>query len=76
MAFPWFDLKESNYGSDIFFSRHARKAGFDIWVDPSVACGQMDYYEMTIDDWKWQVETNPEFAKHGFIIGQKEAVTP
>ena len=74
MPFPWFDLKEANYGSDMYFYKHARDHGFETWVDPSVACGQIDYYEMTIDDWKWQLETNPKFAKYGFIIGQQEAV--
>jgi hypothetical protein len=72
MKFPWFDLKEAGYGSDMYFSKHARDAGFETWVDPSVACGQIDYYVMTIEDWKWQIQTNPKFAKYGFIIGQSE----
>ena len=73
LPYPWFDLKEAAYGSDIYFAKHAREHGFETWVDPSVQCGQIDYYTTTIEDWKWQIDNRPGFAKFGFIIGQKEA---
>ena len=75
LKYPWFDLKEKGYGSDIYFSKHAAEAGFDVWANPEVMCGQVDYYEMTVNDWKWQLETNPKFAKFGFIIGADHAET-
>lgn len=71
IAYPWFDLKEAAYGSDIYFAKKARDAGIKTWCDPSVQCGQIDYYTTTIEDWKWQIENRPGFAKYGFIIGHK-----
>lgn len=72
---PWFDLRAGDkvsvgYGSDIYFYKHARDHGFQLWVDPTVQCGQIDYYETTIADWKWQLDNNPGFAGRGYIIGQ------
>jgi hypothetical protein len=69
---PWFDLKADSYGSDIYFAKHAKDAGIELWVDPTVQCGQIDYYETTIDDWKWQMDNDPTFALRGFIIGYGE----
>jgi len=69
LEYPWFDLDALKYGSDIYFYKHAKDAGLELWVDPTVRCGQIDYYETTIDDWKWQIDNNPEFGKRGFIIG-------
>ena len=66
---PWFDLDAVKYGSDIYFYTNAKKAGLELWVDPTIRCGQIDYYQTTIDDWKWQIENNPVFGKWGFIIG-------
>jgi hypothetical protein len=69
LAEPWFDLKANSYGSDIYFSKHAADAGFELWADPTVLCGQIDYYEATIDDYHWQLEHDPTFISRGFIIG-------
>lgn len=76
VKYPWFDLKEAGYGSDIYFSKHAKEAGFELWCDPTVTCGQIDYYQTSIEDWKWQLDTNPKFAKFGFIIGKRDANGP
>jgi hypothetical protein len=54
----------------MYFSKHAKDAGVELWVDPTVQCGQIDYYETTIDDWKWRLDNDPTFAKRGFIIGE------
>jgi hypothetical protein len=72
MKEPWFDVKANSYGSDIYFTKHSKDAGFDIWVDPTVLCGQIDYYETTIDEYKWQLDHDPTFALRGFIIGYGE----
>lgn len=77
LEYPWFDLKAGTdvkigYGSDMYFSHHARSAGFELWCDPSVRCKQIDYYETDIEDYEWQLENNPSFAAAGFIIGQGE----
>lgn len=74
LEYPWFDLKAGTdikigYGSDMYFYHHAKNAGFNLWVDPSIQCKQIDYYETDIEDYKWQLENNPAFAKAGFIIG-------
>lgn len=72
---PWFDLKaateekHTGYGSDMYFYTHARAAGFELWCDPSVVCGQIDYYVTDMEDYRWQLENNPGFASRGYIIG-------
>jgi hypothetical protein len=74
LPYPWFDLKAGaedkiGYGSDMYFYTHARAHGLELWVDPTVQCGQIDYYETDISDYQWQLENNPGFASRGFIIG-------
>ena len=74
LPYPWFDLKaraedKIGYGSDMYFYTHARKHGLELWVDPTVQCGQIDYYETDISDYQWQLDNNPGFASRGFIIG-------
>ena len=74
LEYPWFDLKAGTdikigYGSDMYFYTHARKAGIELWVDPTVRCRQIDYYETDFEDYQWQLDNNPQFAQAGFIIG-------
>lgn len=69
MPYPWFDLSAQKFGSDMYFYKHAKDHGFQLWADPRVQCGQVDYYVTDIEDWKHQIDTNPAFAGRGFIIG-------
>lgn len=69
IAFPWFDLKEGTYGSDMYFWTKVRDHGFDVWVHPGVACGQIDYTMMTIHDYHRRIQEDPKYAASGFIIG-------
>ncbi|HYE89552.1 MAG TPA: hypothetical protein VEA38_00975 [Terriglobales bacterium] len=71
MPYPWFDLSAEKYGSDMYFYKHATDYGFECWVDPRVRCGQIDYYQTTIEDWYWQLENNPDFGRAGYIIGRE-----
>lgn len=72
---PWFDVKSATgekhtgYGSDMYFYAHARAKGFELWVDPTVVCGQIDYYVTDMEDYNWQLENNPSFASRGYIVG-------
>jgi hypothetical protein len=66
---PWFDLKENYYGSDMLFYTKVRDAGFDVWVNPSVLCGQIDYKVETIEDYWKRIQEDPNFAKSGYIVG-------
>ena len=71
---PWFctqpgSLEANGYGSDMYFYAHARKAGFDLWIEPTVQCGQIDYYINGVADYHWQLENNPKFPQYGFILG-------
>ena len=71
---PWFNLNagskyEYGYGSDIYFYKHTKDHGFELWIDPTVQCGQIDYYETDISDYKWQLDNDPKFASRGYIIG-------
>lgn len=72
LAFPWFDLKEVGYGSDMFFYTNARNAGIEVWATPKVMCGQIDYTVVTLDDYRQRLETDPDFTKTGCIIGMSE----
>lgn len=69
MPYPWFDLSAKKFGSDMYFYKHANDHGFQLFVDPRVQCGQIDYYVTDIEDWRWQIKNNPAFAGRGFIIG-------
>jgi hypothetical protein len=74
MPYPWFDMAagskyEYGYGSDIYFSKHAKDHGFELWIDPTVQCGQIDYYVTDLSDYKWQLDNDPKFASRGYIIG-------
>ena len=76
IPYPWFDLKAGDdkqnivgYGSDIFFATHAKNYGFELWCDPTVQCGQIDYYVTGISDYQWQLDNNPKFAGSGYVIG-------
>lgn len=75
LTYPWFDLNATKYGSDMYFYKHAKDAGFQLWVDPTVQSSQIDYYEVTIDDWKWRIENDVNFRKMGFVIGSGEGTT-
>ena len=68
VKFPWFDLSAEHYGSDMYFYTKARDAGFELWVDPTVQCDQIDYYTTTIEDYRKRL-TNPDFKHTGYIIG-------
>ncbi len=71
---PWFNMNEGTngkigFGSDIYFYKHAKDHGIELWVDPSVQPGQIDYYVTDIEDYKWQLDNNPGFGAKGFIVG-------
>lgn len=69
LPWPWFDLKEGHYGSDLYFFTQAAKADIETWVDPRVQCGQVEYKVWTHDDYVQRVEGDPTFAGSGWIIG-------
>jgi hypothetical protein len=66
---PWFDLKENYYGSDMYFWTKVRDAGFDVWVNPAVQCGQIDYEVTSIHDYHKRLTEDKDFAASGYIIG-------
>lgn len=72
---PWFQVKNATkeeltgYGSDMYFFTKVKEAGFEVWCDPTILCGQIDYYITDIDDYIWQLNNNPTFAGRGYIIG-------
>ena len=71
---PWFDLKEKNdktgegYGSDMYFYTKVRDAGFEVWVDPTVRCGHMDYVTADFDDYLKRQREKPEDNRRGFVV--------
>ena len=74
VEYPWFDLKESNYGSDMYFYTKVRDAGLEVWVDPTIRCGHMDYRVYSYEDYVDRVKREPEFRGRGFIISTDESV--
>jgi len=69
IPFPWFDLKESHYGSDLYFFTKALKAGVETWVDPQVRCGQIEYTTWSHDDYVERLRTDPAFGANGYLLG-------
>jgi hypothetical protein len=74
IPYPWFDLKEKNpqtgegYGSDMYFYTKVREAGFEVWIDPTVRCGHMDYTTVDFDDHLKLLREKPEDLTKRFII--------
>lgn len=72
---PWFDLKEKNprtqegYGSDMYFYTKVREAGFEVWVDPTVRCGHMDYTVEEFDGYLERLKSGDPKIGRGMIIG-------
>lgn len=79
---PWFDLKEKNprtlegYGSDMYFYTKVREAGFEVWVDPTIRCGHVDYVTADFDDYVKRQQTHPEELQRRFIIGPPAEAVP
>lgn len=69
IPFPWFDLKESFYGSDMYFFTKVRDAGFDVWIQPSVHPDQIDYTVVGLADYHHRVNHDKDFAASGYIVG-------
>jgi len=69
VPYPWFDLQESKYGSDMFFFTKLRDAGYEVWVDPSVQCWQIDYTVVGVEDYHRRLKEDHAFAGSGYIIG-------
>jgi hypothetical protein len=72
---PWFDLRESRdgdpgYGSDIFFYSNCQDAGIEVWVNPQVQCGQIEYTVWDIEDYRLRTKEDPQFVSAGYIIGE------
>lgn len=72
---PWFDLKEKNprtqegYGSDMYFYTKVKEAGIEVWIDPTVRCGHIDYVTAEFDDYVKRLQEKPEELQRRFIIG-------
>lgn len=66
---PWFDLKEKGYGSDLYFYTKCRDAGVEVWVDPRVRCGQIDYKIWDYSDYEQRLLDDPTFPVSGSILG-------
>lgn len=66
---PWFDLKEKGYGSDLYFYTKCRDVGVEVWVDPRVRCGQIDYKIWDFHDYEERLKNDPSFPVSGSILG-------
>ena len=75
---PWFQLRDGSdgYGSDMYFFKQCRDAGFSVWVQPSVLCGQIDYHLETVETYRERLATDPQFAGSGFVVGMERDPWP
>jgi hypothetical protein len=64
---PWFTL--SHGGSDMYFYTQVRKAGIEVWVDPTVRCEQIEYQIWSYADYERRLREDPGFAATGTLIG-------
>lgn len=69
MPFPWFDLAAKKFGSDMYFYTNVKDAGIDVWVDPTVRCGQIDYVNVDFDDYVKRANEDPKWISSGVVIG-------
>jgi hypothetical protein len=74
VKFPWFDLKEAGYGSDMYYYTKAKEAGVQVWANPAIMCDQISYTLDTYETYKRRVKEDPNFVKGGFIIGSTAPV--
>lgn len=72
MQFPWFDLKENMYGSDMYFYTKVKDADIPVWVDPTIRCNQIDYKIETFADYEQRLKDDPKYAQSGVVIGASE----
>lgn len=74
MADPWFQLKDGpdGHGSDLYFYTHVRQAGFPVWVQPAVLCGQVDMHVESVQTYHQRLQDDPAFAGSGFIVGMQD----
>ena len=70
LTYPWFDLAEGKFGSDMYFYTKVREAGIEVWAHPGVACNQIDYQVVGWHTYQERLDTDPEFAANGYIIGR------
>jgi len=69
IPFPWFDLNQEHYGSDMYFYTKAFESDYEVWVQPKVMCGQIDYTMVSVDDYHKKLK---EGTKTGYIIGANQ----
>ena len=74
LDYPWFDLKEGKYGSDMYFYTNFKKAGLTLMCDPAVRCDQIEYTIVGFNDYVKRMEKDPKFASSGYIIPPKGVV--
>ena len=73
VPYPWFDLAEGKYGSDLYFFTNVAKQGIPVWVDPAVRCGQIEYRMWTYADYEQRLKEDPGFAGQGFLLAHPPA---
>ncbi len=68
VPFPWFDLNAVKYGSDMYFYSNCLDAGLEVWIQPAVMCGQIEYKVWSVADYhdRLQQRDNP---LQGYILG-------
>lgn len=70
---PWFDLKandvgkKNGYGQDLYFFTKVRWAGYQVWIDPSVVCDQIDTYVVGYADYRRRLAEDKQIGAGGFI---------
>ena len=66
---PWFELSANRYGSDMYLFTNVKRAGIEVWCDPSVKCSQVDYTVIGYEAYEKKIKADPEWAAKGVILG-------
>lgn len=68
VKFPWFDLKEAGYGSDMYFYTKAKWAEIEVWCNPQVTPEQIEYKVWSKKDYAERFKIDPKLGATGFVI--------
>lgn len=70
---PYFSIVNGKHGSDMYFYTNCLNAGIEVWVDPRVRCTQIDYFEVSFEDWLKRMREDKQWASGGYILNAMEA---
>ena len=65
---PYFHIDMKHHGSDMYFYRHCKEKGIEVWCDPTVWCDQIDYCIVGKETYMKHREADPKMIGHGYML--------